>query len=212
VRPMMRMRLVASAARSARASWIWIRFMSCPSLESATGQDVGSQRVTAERAPLCRMQSQARPLVADGGSLCPRAYSRRPLRASSVGREARRDASGDDLGGGANICSHDDGSDLTARSTSLKRPLRETSPIWPPLSQRLPARVRPPDSPAPRAQAPAVPSADRATYDAWACRWLARWLSETGSPTIEQAAEVAGLLAELPAEPQPLDGLLGMVR
>ena len=54
-------------------------------------------------------------------------------------------------------------------------------------------------------------AADRATYDAWACRWLARWLNEAGSPTIEQAAEAAGLLAELPTEPQALDGLLGLL-
>src|SRR5438552_15495455 len=50
------------------------------------------------------------------------------------------------------------------------------------------------------------------TYDAWACRWLARWLSEAPSPTIEQAAEIAGMLAELPLEPQVNEGLLGMLR
>lgn len=54
-------------------------------------------------------------------------------------------------------------------------------------------------------------AADPATYDAWACRWLLRWLTEALHPTIEQAAEIAGLLAELPAEPQALDGLLGML-
>jgi hypothetical protein len=54
-------------------------------------------------------------------------------------------------------------------------------------------------------------AADQATYDAWACRWLARWLNETGSPTIERATEVSALLAELPGEPQALDGLLGML-
>jgi hypothetical protein len=37
-------------------------------------------------------------------------------------------------------------------------------------------------------------------FDAWACRWFMRWLNETGA-TIEQAAEVAALLAELPTEP-----------
>jgi len=38
-------------------------------------------------------------------------------------------------------------------------------------------------------------------YDAYALRWLVRWLAETPAPTIEQAAEVATSLAELPAEP-----------
>lgn len=39
-------------------------------------------------------------------------------------------------------------------------------------------------------------------YDAYALRWLARWASETGTATIEQAAEMAASLADLPAEPQ----------
>lgn len=38
-------------------------------------------------------------------------------------------------------------------------------------------------------------------YDAWACRWLMRWLTETPAPTIEQAANVAASLADLPSEP-----------
>lgn len=42
-------------------------------------------------------------------------------------------------------------------------------------------------------------------YDAWALRWLTRWINEAGAPTIEQAAEVAASLAELPAEPSSLD-------
>jgi len=42
-------------------------------------------------------------------------------------------------------------------------------------------------------------------YDAWALRWLTRWISETGAPTIEQAAEVAASLAELPTEPSSLE-------
>ena len=41
-------------------------------------------------------------------------------------------------------------------------------------------------------------------YDAWALRWLMRWIDESGAPTIEQAAEVAASLAELPAEPSSL--------
>jgi hypothetical protein len=49
-------------------------------------------------------------------------------------------------------------------------------------------------------------------YDAWALRWLARWLTETAA-TIDQAAEVAASLADLPAEPSALGAIgttLGM--
>ena len=45
-------------------------------------------------------------------------------------------------------------------------------------------------------------------YDAWALRWLARWACEAGAPTVEQAAEVAASLADLPAEPTMLERLL----
>jgi hypothetical protein len=38
-------------------------------------------------------------------------------------------------------------------------------------------------------------------FDAWALRWLARWASETPAATMEQAAEVAAALADLPSEP-----------
>jgi hypothetical protein len=38
-------------------------------------------------------------------------------------------------------------------------------------------------------------------YDAWALRWLARWIGECRSATIEQAAELAACLVELPCEP-----------
>ncbi len=55
-------------------------------------------------------------------------------------------------------------------------------------------------------------AAERDTYDAWACRWLARWLSESRAPTIDAAAELAGCLAELPAEPQLLEAILAMIR
>jgi hypothetical protein len=44
-------------------------------------------------------------------------------------------------------------------------------------------------------------------YDAYALRWLARWASETGTATIEQAAEVAASLADLPAEPTAAEAL-----
>jgi hypothetical protein len=41
-------------------------------------------------------------------------------------------------------------------------------------------------------------------FDAWGLRWLVRWASETPA-TIEQAAEVAAQLADLPAEPTALE-------
>jgi hypothetical protein len=53
-------------------------------------------------------------------------------------------------------------------------------------------------------------AATRPDYDAWALRWLARWLSEC-EPTIDQAAEAAATLADLPDEPLGLDRLLEML-
>jgi hypothetical protein len=44
-------------------------------------------------------------------------------------------------------------------------------------------------------------------YDSWALRWLARWISETGGATVEQAAEVAASLADLPSEPGALTAI-----
>jgi hypothetical protein len=41
-------------------------------------------------------------------------------------------------------------------------------------------------------------------FDAWALRWLVRWASETPA-TIEQAAEVAAQLADLPSEPAAIN-------
>jgi hypothetical protein len=41
-------------------------------------------------------------------------------------------------------------------------------------------------------------------YDGWALRWLGRWVRETPGATIEQAAEIAGMLADLPTEPGTL--------
>jgi hypothetical protein len=38
-------------------------------------------------------------------------------------------------------------------------------------------------------------------FDGWALRWLTRWASERPGATIEQAAEIAGALADLPDEP-----------
>jgi hypothetical protein len=43
-------------------------------------------------------------------------------------------------------------------------------------------------------------------FDAWSLRWLSRWLAETPA-TIEQAAEVAAALADLPSEPQSLESI-----
>jgi len=42
-------------------------------------------------------------------------------------------------------------------------------------------------------------------YDRWALRWLARWSIESPRATIEQAAEVAASLADLPAEPTAIE-------
>jgi hypothetical protein len=44
-------------------------------------------------------------------------------------------------------------------------------------------------------------------YDAWALRWLNRWVTETPAATIEQAAETAASLADLPGEPTVLERL-----
>lgn len=48
---------------------------------------------------------------------------------------------------------------------------------------------------------PLVVVQDLDAYDAWACRWLARWLGEAQQATIEDAAALAGALADLPSEP-----------
>jgi hypothetical protein len=55
---------------------------------------------------------------------------------------------------------------------------------------------------------PLIASASPGEYDAYALRWLARWASETATATIEQAAEVAASLADLPGEPAMLRRLL----
>jgi len=44
-------------------------------------------------------------------------------------------------------------------------------------------------------------------FDAWALRWLSRWISETPAATIDQAAEVAAQLADLPSEPSVFDAI-----
>jgi hypothetical protein len=48
---------------------------------------------------------------------------------------------------------------------------------------------------------PLVAAQQLDVYDGWACRWLTRWLNETPAKTIDEAAEVAAALAELPLEP-----------
>jgi len=48
---------------------------------------------------------------------------------------------------------------------------------------------------------PLIVSESPREYDAWALRWLVRWAGETPAGTIEQAAEVAAALADLPLEP-----------
>lgn len=54
---------------------------------------------------------------------------------------------------------------------------------------------------------PLIATASPGEYDAYALRWLARWVSETGTATIEQAAEIAASLADLPVEPRMLDAI-----
>ncbi len=54
---------------------------------------------------------------------------------------------------------------------------------------------------------PLIAAASPGEYDAYALRWLARWVSETGTATIEQAAEIAASLADLPVEPSMLDAI-----
>jgi len=56
---------------------------------------------------------------------------------------------------------------------------------------------------------PLIAAASPGEYDAYALRWLGRWVAETGTATIEQAAEVAASLADLPVEPRMLDAITG---
>ena len=57
-----------------------------------------------------------------------------------------------------------------------------------------------------------VAARDHTAYDAYACRWLSRWLRESHAPSIDTAAEIAGCLADLPAEPSRLEGILRLLR
>jgi hypothetical protein len=56
---------------------------------------------------------------------------------------------------------------------------------------------------------PLIAAASPGEYDAYALRWLARWVAETGTATIEQAAEIAASLADLPTEPRMLESITG---
>lgn len=55
---------------------------------------------------------------------------------------------------------------------------------------------------------PLIAATSPSEYDAYALRWLSRWIDETGTATIEQAAEMAASLADLPSEPVMLGRLL----
>jgi hypothetical protein len=52
---------------------------------------------------------------------------------------------------------------------------------------------------------PLIATASPGEYDAYALRWLGRWVVETGNATIEQAAEIAASLADLPVEPRMIE-------
>jgi len=56
---------------------------------------------------------------------------------------------------------------------------------------------------------PLIAAASPGEYDAYALRWLARWVAESGTATIEQAAEIAASLADLPTEPRMLQAITG---
>ena len=49
-------------------------------------------------------------------------------------------------------------------------------------------------------------------YDAAARRGRARWVGETGTATIEQAAELAASLADLPAEPRAAEAITALLQ
>jgi hypothetical protein len=44
-------------------------------------------------------------------------------------------------------------------------------------------------------------------FDLWALRWLSRWIEETPQATVEQAAQVAASLADVPLEPSALEAI-----
>jgi hypothetical protein len=49
-------------------------------------------------------------------------------------------------------------------------------------------------------------------YSDWALRWLARWIGEMRGTTIDQTADVASWLAELPAEPRARQSIMDSAR
>ncbi len=54
---------------------------------------------------------------------------------------------------------------------------------------------------------PLIAAASPGEYDAYALRWLGRWVGETATATIEQAAEIAASLADLPVEPRMIEAI-----
>lgn len=80
------------------------------------------------------------------------------------------------------------------------RPRR--SPVCDELGRRTSDRKGPADSAGYGFTVPAAGCArEPSGVRPWALRWLARWASEHKAATIEQAAEIAASLADLPAEP-----------
>lgn len=51
---------------------------------------------------------------------------------------------------------------------------------------------------------PLVATQKLEAYDQWSCHWLRRCLGEAHEVGIEQAAELAAALADLPSEPKAL--------
>ena len=111
-----------------------------------------------------------------------------------------------------NICSYGGLWAALANKRSRKGARARTARHGRRYRKGLHARVRSVDPPGARAALPAVCRSRPSVFDACARRWLARWLNEAHDPSVDRAAEVAGLLAELPGEPQALDGLPGMIR
>ena len=109
----------------------------------------------------------------------------------------------------ANICSHDAQTLEAGGASSTKALERGDLRHAVALAEELRLRARPPIELATRGALPAADRRGRAPgeYDAYALRWLGRWVTETGTATIEQAAEIAASLADLPVEPKMLEAI-----
>ncbi len=59
---------------------------------------------------------------------------------------------------------------------------------------------------------PLIAQESPSEFDMWAMRWLARWVNETPAASIDQAAEVAAALAEIPVEPSALQAVEALTR